>query len=77
MQKIYAVDDINEQTEIYGVIGDPIGHSLSPILHNSGFRHLQLNKVYLPFRVPAEDLDTFMQDCRTLERQGTQCDHPT
>jgi 3-dehydroquinate dehydratase/shikimate dehydrogenase len=70
MQEIYAVDEINEETEIYGVIGDPIGHSLSPILHNSGFRQLKLNKVYLPFRVPAEDLHMFMEDCRTLNVKG-------
>lgn len=66
MQDVYAVDDINEETEIYGVIGDPLGHSLSPIVHNACFRHLKLNKVYLPFRVPAEDLHTFMKDCRKL-----------
>jgi 3-dehydroquinate dehydratase/shikimate dehydrogenase len=70
MQNIYAVDDINEETEVYGVIGDPIGHTLSPVLHNSCFRHLNLNKVYLPFRVPAEDLDAFMADCRALNVKG-------
>lgn len=70
MQEIYAVDRINEDTEIYGVIGDPIGHSLSPVIHNSGFRELNLNKVYIPFRVPQEDLVTFMKDCRTLNVKG-------
>ncbi len=48
-------------TEIYGVIADPVGHSLSPIVHNAAFREKELNKVYLPFRVPAEHLDQFMR----------------
>lgn len=48
----YFHDRINAQTEVYGVIGDPIGHSLSPAVHNAAFRHLGLNKILLPFHVP-------------------------
>ncbi len=70
MRDVYSVDDINDETELYGVIGDPIAQSLSPVLHNSGFRHLKLNKVYLPFRVPVEDLDAFVRDCSTLGIRG-------
>jgi len=36
---------------VYGVIGEPIGHSLSPLLHNTGFAAARLNAVYLPFLV--------------------------
>lgn len=60
MQEIYAYDKINQETEIYGVIADPIGHSLSPHLHNAGFQHYGLNKCYLPFRVPREHLEHFI-----------------
>ena len=40
MTETYHYDQINAETEVYGVIGDPIGHSLSPLVHNVAFRHL-------------------------------------
>ena len=70
MRGIYNYDAINEETEIFGVIADPVGHSLSPTIHNAAFRKLGLNKVYLPFRVPREDLDRFMVDCAALGIKG-------
>lgn len=42
---------INGATELYGIIGNPVSHTLSPAMHNAAFRHLGLNKVYLPFSV--------------------------
>jgi 3-dehydroquinate dehydratase/shikimate dehydrogenase len=54
MMNVYHYDKINAETKVYGVIGDPIGHSLSPLLHNAAFRKLGLNCVYVPFRVPRE-----------------------
>jgi len=48
----YAYDQINAETEVYAVIGDPIDHSLSPAVHNAAFRHLGMNKVMVPFRFP-------------------------
>lgn len=54
MTEIYHYSKINAETEIYGVIADPIAHTLSPVVHNAAFRHFGLNKVYLPFRVPRE-----------------------
>lgn len=44
---------INGVTELYGILGNPVGHSLSPAMHNAAFRHLGLNKVYLP--LPSAD----------------------
>ena len=38
MTEIYHYDQINAETEVYGVIADPIGHSLSPLIHNAAFR---------------------------------------
>jgi 3-dehydroquinate dehydratase/shikimate dehydrogenase len=62
MTKVYDYDRINAQTEVFGVIGDPVGHSLSPQIHNTAFRELGLNAVYLPFRVPRGDLAAFLKD---------------
>jgi shikimate dehydrogenase len=41
---------------IYGVIGDPVSHSLSPVMHNAAFRHLKMDCVYYPFAVKSEGL---------------------
>ena len=62
MTETYRYDSINAETEVYGVIADPIGHSLSPQLHNAGFYHRRLNKVYVPLRVPRESLPRFIDD---------------
>ena len=51
MTKLYRAGDLERQTRVYGVIGDPIGHSLSPILHNAGFIARGVNATYLPFLV--------------------------
>jgi 3-dehydroquinate dehydratase/shikimate dehydrogenase len=56
MRDIYHYDQINAETEVYGVVADPVAHSLSPLVHNAAFAHERLNKVYLPFRVPKEAL---------------------
>jgi len=70
MRDVYHYDEINRQTEVYGVVADPVGHSLSPLIHNAGFRHLGLNKVYVPFRVPKEDLGRFIDDAAELDVKG-------
>jgi 3-dehydroquinate dehydratase/shikimate dehydrogenase len=57
LKHLYSVDDINESTQVYGVIGWPIGHSLSPHIHNPALRQLGLNATYLPFSI--KDLKDF------------------
>ena len=42
---------IDVTTELYGIIGNPVRHSLSPIIHNKAFRRMGLNAVYLAFEV--------------------------
>lgn len=61
---IYRWDFINSNTEFYGVIGSPIAHSLSPILHNTCFADIGANKLYLPLLVEGgeDEFDKFMNN---------------
>jgi len=43
-------------TKVFGIFGDPIGHSLSPVIHNAAFQSLNLPYYYVPFHVPKERL---------------------
>ena len=70
MIETYRYDEIGADTEVYGVIADPVGHSLSPAVHNAAFRELGMDRVYLPFRVPREHLEQFLSDCRQLGVAG-------
>ena len=54
MKDLYRWDALNAETELYGVIGCPVGHSLSPTIHNPAFAEIRYNAVYLPFLVPAQ-----------------------
>ena len=52
-KNLYRWDTIDERTHVYGVLGDPVAHSLSPHVHNAAFEQAGLNAVYLPLRVGA------------------------
>jgi 3-dehydroquinate dehydratase/shikimate dehydrogenase len=70
MTKVYRYEEINAETEVYGVIADPVGHSLSPQIHNAAFAREKLNKVYVPIRVPGEHLAQFFDDAAELGIKG-------
>ena len=59
LRGLYRVDEINQQTEIIGIIGKPVAHSLSPRIHNAAFADRKLNAVYIPLEVT--DLKGFMR----------------
>ena len=56
--------EINAQTKLCGVLGNPVEHSLSPAIHNAAFQKLGLNFIYLAFRV--EDLAGAIRGIRAL-----------
>ncbi len=70
MKNLYRFDQINAQTKVYGVLGDPIAQSYSPRIHNAAFKADGINAVYLPMRVPAEELDETLQAYSWLDVQG-------
>jgi 3-dehydroquinate dehydratase/shikimate dehydrogenase len=59
LRELYRIDQIDHQTEIVGIIGEPVGHSLSPHMHNAAFAASQLNAVYIPFEV--RDVNQFLR----------------
>ncbi len=58
-KRIYRLDRVTRRTQIYGVIGDPVGHSLSPVMQNAAFQARRLDAMYLPFLV--QDLRDFVE----------------
>ena len=53
-----------------GIIGDPIEHSMSPVMHNAAFEKVGLDYLYLPFRVKKEELGKAIDGMRALNIRG-------
>ncbi len=70
LQNVYHFDKIDEDTEVFGVVGDPIGHSLSPVIHNKSFVESEMNRIYLPFLVHPEDLGDFIELAPSIGVRG-------
>jgi 3-dehydroquinate dehydratase / shikimate dehydrogenase len=68
LKHLYRVHELTRRTRVYGVIGNPVGHSLSPLLHNTGFVARKINAVYLPFLV--KDLRDFLSAVKELGIRG-------
>ncbi|HLW51407.1 MAG TPA: shikimate dehydrogenase [Candidatus Angelobacter sp.] len=58
LRETYRIDQVDAATRVYGVAGDPIEHSLSPIMLNTAFRRENVNAVYLALH--AKTLDDLM-----------------
>jgi shikimate dehydrogenase len=56
------------QSDVYALIGNPVGHSLSPIMHNSAYGEMGLNARYVSFSV--EDLKNAVSGIRALGIKG-------
>lgn len=70
MKKIYRYQSINADTQVFGVVADPVGHSYSPLIHNAAFAEAGVNAVYVPFRVYSEDLGEFIAGAANYGLQG-------
>lgn len=70
LHKIYRFEKINAATLVLGVIGDPVGHSLSPLIHNRALDALGIDAVYVPFRVPRGELEMFLQQFESIPVHG-------
>jgi shikimate dehydrogenase len=61
---------ISGRTRICGIIGDPIEHTMSPVMHNAAFKNKGVDYVYLAFRVKKEELGEAIEGMRALNMRG-------
>jgi 3-dehydroquinate dehydratase / shikimate dehydrogenase len=74
MKHLYRAHALKRRTRVYGVVGEPVGHSLSPLLHNTGFAARRMDAVYLPFLV--HDLRDFLAAIPEFGVRGFSVTHP-
>lgn len=60
------IPKINSATKLYALIGDPVDHSLSPLMQNAAFQSLDLNCIYLAFRVEPSGLRQAVEGMKSL-----------
>lgn len=61
---------IGSRTTLFGIFGNPVEHSLSPLIHNSAFQFLGMDSVYLAFRVEPDALSLAFEGMRALGIRG-------
>jgi len=68
LKYLYRAHELTRHTRVYGVVGNPVGHSLSPLMHNTGFVARRVDAIYLPFLV--KDLRDFLSAVPELGIRG-------
>lgn len=66
----YPIRSLNRQTRVFGVVGDPVGHSLGPLLHNHMYQRMKVNAIYLPFRVPRGQFPQAVDEYQEIPVEG-------
>lgn len=61
---------ISGETELYGIIGNPVAHTMSPPMHNAAFKELRLDCVYVPFLVEEAGLVNAVEGIRAMNIKG-------
>src|SRR5882724_1122949 len=59
LRNLYRIDKFTKAARVYGVIADPVRHSISPAVHNRAFQAKRIDSVYLPFLVKPPQLKDF------------------
>lgn len=60
LRNLYRLEKFTKSAKIYGVIADPVRHSISPAVHNRAFQSRRMDAVYLPFLVHPPQLKDFL-----------------
>lgn len=70
LRHLYRADKLKKSAKVYGVIADPVRHSISPAVHNRTFQSKRLDAVYLPFLVHAAQIKDFFLLAEKLPVSG-------
>jgi 3-dehydroquinate dehydratase/shikimate dehydrogenase len=70
LRHLYRVEKLSRTARIYGVIADPVRHSISPAVHNRAFQSRRVDAVYLPFLVSPALLRDFFSLAGKLPLTG-------
>jgi 3-dehydroquinate dehydratase/shikimate dehydrogenase len=70
LRHLYRVEKLTKAAKIYGVIADPVRHSISPAVHNRAFQSRRMDAVYLPFLVSSAHLRDFFSMAEKLPLTG-------
>ena len=70
LRHLYRVEKLTKAAKIYGVIADPVRHSISPAVHNRAFQARRMDAVYLPFLVSPAQLRDFFSMAEKLPLAG-------
>jgi 3-dehydroquinate dehydratase/shikimate dehydrogenase len=70
LRHLYRAEKFSRAAKIYGVVADPVRHSISPAVHNRAFQSLRLDAVYLPFLVQPPQLKDFFTLAAALPIAG-------
>jgi 3-dehydroquinate dehydratase/shikimate dehydrogenase len=68
LRETYRIDQVDAATRVYGVVGDPVAHSLSPVMLNTAFRRENVNAVYLALH--AKTLEDLLACVRNIPING-------
>jgi 3-dehydroquinate dehydratase/shikimate dehydrogenase len=68
LRSIYRIEQVDAATRVYGVAGDPVGHSLSPVIMNTALRRENVNAVYLALH--AKTLKDLLSCVREIPLHG-------
>jgi 3-dehydroquinate dehydratase/shikimate dehydrogenase len=70
LRQLYHIEKLTKSTRIYGVIADPVRHSISPAVHNRAFQARRIDAVYLPFLVQPPQVRDFVSLAASLPVAG-------
>jgi 3-dehydroquinate dehydratase/shikimate dehydrogenase len=70
LRHMYRIDKLSRAAKIYGVIAEPVRHSISPAVHNRAFQLRRVDAVYLPFLVSPAHLRDFFSMAEKLPLAG-------
>ncbi len=68
LRLMYHADKVTDRTAIYGIIGNPVLHTSSPLIHNPGFHAINYDAIYLPFMV--DNVRVFFALAEYLKMRG-------